>query len=166
MAFFIDLKTNKMTKKIFSLTAILFMVVGLVSCEEDDDTTFVSPNYLVGKWVLTEKGTLNAQSVLNYEPADNENCAPDDVTFNADFSFEANSADFDGINCIENAQDGIYEIVPGNIVMNFTDDNPTDEFPAETATLSLRTLTDVEMVLVTTDINDDLVFLKFTKTTE
>lgn len=164
--YFTTLKYFTMNKNLLSLTAVLFAFIGLVSCEEEDDTPYVTPNYLAGKWVLTERGTLNSQNVLTYAPAENNGCAADDVTFNADYTFETNYADFDGTNCIAIAQDGTYEIVPGNVVLNYTDENPADEFPGETATLSLRTLSDVELVLATTDINDDLVFLKFMKASE
>jgi hypothetical protein len=163
MAFFIfnPHKNKKMNKKILVFAAVLFAFLGFVSCDEEDDTAYVSPNYIAGKWTLTEKGMLNSQNVLNYAPVENNGCAAEDITFNADFSFETTDTDFDGTNCNTTSQGGTYGFTPGNVVFTYVAGSP-----AETVTMTLKTLSDVELVLVTTDENGDIVFLKYAKVSE
>lgn len=152
-----------MNKKFIYIALVLIGSLGVVSCDEEDDTTFVSPNYLVGKWNLAQVGTLNSQNVLVYQNVDNSNCAADSYTFGADYNFTASDFTYDGTTCTEDAGTGTYEIIPGNLVLEFADEIATDTLPGETRTMTLRSLSDVSLELINSNQAGAITFYKYSK---
>jgi len=147
-----------MNKRIFYLAAVAIGFLSLSSCEEneDNDPTYVIPNYLAGKWELKQTGSLNSRNILSYEDvAINENCEYDNLVFGADNSFSENDYEF-GSTCELESLSGVYSLVDGNIIVNYTD-------VEEDLVLDVVSLNDTQLEIVYTDEANQLVFLKFTK---
>lgn len=159
-------KHTKMNKKILYLASLAIGLLSLASCEEnkDFDPSYVAPNYFVGKWELTQTGSLNAANVLFYDDVEkNENCEFDNIILGADMSFAENDFEFIAGACNLEADGGQYMIVDGNLVFTYGDADPTDAIPAEVVIVDVIALTDTNLEVSLTDDNGDLAFLKFTK---
>ena len=151
-----------MNKKLILPVVLMFSLLGVVSCEEEDDTAYVAPNYIAGRWSLAEVGTLNGQNVLNYEPLADNDCDAEEIIFNEDYTFDTTTSQFEDTNCVTVSREGTYAFAPGNVIFNYSNAASS----ADTLMVSLRTLTDREMVLVTNDENNAIQFLKYAKVNE
>lgn len=96
-------------KNIFKISLALAFMALTASCEEDDETNFVQPNYLAGKWVPVEKGTLNEENILDYLPYENDaQCDLDNLIFNENFTFSNTDFQYSGSFCESNVTKGDY----------------------------------------------------------
>lgn len=155
-----------MNKKIFYFAAFALGLIGLVSCEENEDfdPNYIIPNYFVGTWEHTQTGSLNSANVLYYDDVEkNENCEYDSLSLGADMRFTERDYSFDG-SCTYVDLNGSYQIVDGNLVLTYDDLTPEDEFGPDVATLDVLALTNTNLEVSYTDEDtEELVFLKFTK---
>jgi hypothetical protein len=107
------------------ILSILIMSVFTISCESsDDDITYKTPDYLSGKWIFKEIGTINAQNVLVYQDYVNEAaCEADNLQLNPDKTFSFNDYTTEGIACVNQNFSGSYSIVNKELILNYTIEN-------------------------------------------
>lgn len=83
--------------------------VFITSCEREDDSNFEAPNYLVGKWVPVEIGTVDEDNVILYSPYQNDaECDVDNLTLNADYTFAFSDFHYIDNTCETISMDGTY----------------------------------------------------------
>lgn len=145
-----------MNKKIISLITVVACFFSLISCNGEEEVNYVSPNYLVGFWEVTQTGALNSQNVLNYEDVVTA-CSYDSYLFNEDMTFTMIDNSLTET-CVSETVSGTYVVENGYAVLSYTVDGV-----ATTKTLDLLTLTNTEMSFVFTNSDTELVFLKLTK---
>lgn len=146
-------------KKIKIVVLLAISSLFLNSCEKEEETNFVQKNYLVGKWVATEIGSLDSQGVLTYEAYENNaNCDSDNLILNEDKSFQVN--DFEYLNdvCDNFNIDGTYTLEGNRISLNYTDSEGIAV--DETRNISILTFTEMEVSYTDNETNE-IVFLKF-----
>ena len=143
-----------MNRKIYALATALALAFSFTSCEEDDDAQdYVAPDVISGRWVLEEVGTINSSGAINYVDAA-DTCAPDDLTFEGTmFMSSDNNLNIEG-NCATVTREGTWELVDGNL--EFT-------VGAEEFRRDVLSLTPAMMVLVYTNTDGNLEFLKYAK---
>lgn len=131
-----------------------------ISCEEDDDTTFVQENYVLGKWSLNQIGFITPQNTILYEDyVNNTECEDDNLVFNENNTFEEN--DFELVNsaCQNLQTTGSFDVDNNKINLLYTENGETF-----TQTLTIVSLTFVDIILSYTDTEtNQLVFLKLNK---
>ncbi|ESU23948.1 hypothetical protein FEDK69T_10050 [Flavobacterium enshiense DK69] len=151
-------------KNIFKIPLVLTLLILTVSCEEDDDTNFVQQNYLAGKWIPVEKGTLNEENILDYLPYENDaQCDLDNVVFNEDFTFSNTDFQYNGTTCESNVSKGDYRKEGRTLIL--TTKEEIDGVPTEVETIqNLVSLTYDTMEISYTDENTNAVtFIKLVK---
>ncbi len=145
-----------MNRKIYAIAAAFTMAFTMVSCEEDDEPEYVAPDVFSGRWVLDEVGAINSAGAINYVDAQDE-CADDEINFAGNaFSSSDSSLNIEG-NCATVTREGSWELVDGNL--EFT--AGAEEFRRDVLTLNQDM-----MVLVYTNSDGNLQFLKYRKDTE
>lgn len=146
-------------KKVFLI--FLSVLPLFISCDDDEDLTFVQENYVLGKWFVNQIGFINENNTIVYEDYINEtDCEDDNLTLNQDGTYEEN--DFEFINSVcQNAQvSGSYTLENNKIILNYIN----NEGQAKQKVLTIITLTYDEINLSFTDIEtNELVFLKLKK---
>lgn len=151
-------------KNIFKISLALAFLALTASCDDDDDTNFVQPNYLAGKWVPVEKGTLNEENILDYLPYENDSqCDLDNLVFNADFSFRFTDYHYNGTTCDNTIEEGSYKKDGKTLILTTTEE--INGVPTEVETTrNLVTLTyDTMEVSYTDEDTHQITFLKFQK---
>ncbi|WP_291118561.1 DUF5004 domain-containing protein [Flavobacterium sp. UBA6135] len=145
-------------KKIF---LILFTISTLLSCESDDGITYTTPDYISGKWVLNQIGSINAQNVLVYQNYINgEGCEKNNYLFNSNGSYEKNEYQLVDAVCQNLQQIGTYEVNSNLIILSYFN----EENQNATIDLTIVTLTYTEIQISYTDKDtNELVFLKLKK---
>lgn len=148
----------------FKLLIIAASSVFISSCERDDDSNFEQANYLVGKWVPVEIGTVNSQNIMLYTPYQNDAaCDTDYLSLNADYTFDY--ADFQEINdiCETVSINGSYRREARQLFITTIED--IDGVPTEVETTrTLVSLTYDTLEISYTDENTNkITFLKLHK---
>jgi hypothetical protein len=145
-------------KKISLLVLAVFALC--ISCDEDDDLTFVRENFILGKWNLAQTGSVNSQNKVVYVDYINDTeCEDDNLVFNENNTFEEN--DFELINaaCQNLQTTGTFDVQDSKIVLSFTVDGVATE-----QTLIIVSLTFIDITVTYTDTEtNQIVFLKFLK---
>ena len=145
-----------MNKKIYAIAAALTLSLAMTSCEEDDDEQdYVAPDVLSGRWVLDQVGYLNSVGAINYVSALDE-CAQDEITFQGNTFSSADSAPNVEGNCATVSKTGTWALVDGNLEF---------QAGAEEFRRDVLTLTPDLMILVYTNTEGDLQFLRYQKGT-
>lgn len=143
--------------------SLIFMSIFalFISCDEDDDTTFVQENYLLGKWYVNQIGTINANNTIVYEDYINAtDCEHDNLVLNENKTFEENDFEFINSSCQNFQTTGSYEVENNKIVLTYVD----SEGVSMEHVLSIVTLTYEEINLSYTDTEtNEIVFLKLRK---
>lgn len=147
---------NKMRKL---LLLLLFPLI-FISCGEDDED-FVTQNYLVGNWEISQQGTRSPQGVILYtDYVNNTNCK-DNYIFNADFSFESN--DYTTTEpCVSTKITGTYDRLSTFVTLNYTVQVGETQ-QEQSTTLTVISLTYTEAVLAYTNDVNEVVYLKLVK---
>ena len=132
-----------------------------LSCEEDDELTFVQENYILGKWFVTEIGTINANNTIVYEDYSNDSeCEADNLVLDQDGTYEENDFEFINASCQNEQITGTYILDNNKIVQTYID----GDGQSKQRVLSIITLTYEEINLSYTDsATSTLVFLKLRK---
>lgn len=143
--------------------SLLFLPIFFLSlsCQEDEELTFVQENYILGKWFVTEIGTINANNTIVYEDyiSDSE-CEADNLVLNQDGTYEENDFEFISASCQNNQITGTYILDNNKIVQTYID----GDGQSKQRILSIITLTYEEINLSYTDSDTStLVFLKLRK---
>ena len=146
-------------KKVFLIFLPIFFF--LLSCEEDEDLTFVQENYILGKWFVTEIGTINANNTIVYEDYINDSeCEADNLVLNQDGTYEENDFEFISASCQNEQITGNYILDNNKIVQTYID----NEGLTKQRVLSIITLTyEAINVSFTNSETNTLVFLKLRK---
>ncbi len=143
---------------------ILFLALTslfLTSCDEDSETNLIPKNYLAGKWVATEVGTLNAVGALVYtDYVNNAECDNDNIVLNENFTYTANDFEFEDAECVNYNISGTYTLSGSNLVLKYIDE--FDEEVVETRRITNLTYTEMEINSTDSETNQ-VVFLKLTK---
>lgn len=148
-------------KKINILVLLAISSLFLNSCEEDEETNFVQPNYLAGKWITTQIGSLNSQGVLNYVDYDNNvNCDADNLIFNEDNSFEVNDFEYLDNVCEDFSINGTYSLTSNKISLIYL--NAEGLEVEESRNILSLTYTEIEITYTDSETNE-IVFLKLQK---
>lgn len=151
-------------KNIFKISLALALLILTVSCDDDGETNFVQPNYLAGKWVPVEMGTLNEENILDYLPYENDaQCDLDNVIFNGDFSFTNSDFQYNGSTCDSNVTEGSYR--REGKTLSLTSTELIDGVPTEVETTrNLVSLTyDALEISYTDEDTNEITFIKFKK---
>lgn len=148
-------------KKTTKLVLLAFSSLLLNSCDKEEETTFVQPNYLVGKWVPIKIGSLNSQGVLNYmDYENNANCDSDNIIFNEDKSFKYDDFEFLNDACVDFSINGTYSLTSNKIALNYLN----TEGVAVEESRNILSLTPTQIEITYTDIETNgIVFLKMQK---
>lgn len=144
----------------FALTAILLSA----SCENEDDSNFVQKNYLAGKWVPVEMGTLDNENILNYFPYENDaECDADNIVLNENMTFNFSDFEYNGATCDENLLEGTYRRENKQLILTTTEE--IDGVPTEMETTrNIISLThDTLEISYTDEITNEITFLKLHK---
>lgn len=146
-------------KKI-NLLLIAISSVLLFSCEEDDGTSFVREDYLLGKWNVSQVGELSPQNIVNY--TDYENCEIDNLIFAEGDSYTENIYNLENGECINKVVSGSYDRNGSNVTISYIKDNKTLNHVKKVLSLTYE-----EMEITYTDtITNKIVFKKLNKATE
>lgn len=131
-----------------------------ISCDEDDDITFVQEDFVVGKWTLSQIGAINAQNTIVYEDyVNNTTCEDDNLVFNENDTFEENDFELINSTCQNLQTNGTFEVINNKIILSYMMNGIEMK-----QTLTIVTLTYVEITLSYTDSDtNQLVFLKLNK---
>jgi hypothetical protein len=147
-------------KKIF---IILLTITTFLSCESDDGITYVTPDYLSGKWVLDQIGSINAQNVLVYQNYINdEGCEKNNLILNSDGSYEMNDFQLVGLTCENSQQLGSYELNNNILSLSYIDEEEENQNTTDSFTIISLTITEVQISYTEND-TEQLVFLKLKK---
>lgn len=112
-------------KKLF--ISLLFISVASVSCDsEDDGITYTTPDYLSGKWVFSEYGTINDQLYVVYQDYANEaTCEADNLELKSDNTFVLSdfSSTLVGTNvvCESEVTNGVFSRENRELTLSYTD---------------------------------------------
>ena len=149
-------------KKI-NLLLIAISSVLLFSCEEDDGTSFVREDYLLGKWNVTQVGELSPQNIVNY--TDYQSCNandPDNLIFDESNSYTESNFKLIDSECKNEVISGTYNRNSNNFTVTYIKDENTLQHIKK-----ILSLTYEEMEITYTDtITDKIIFKKLTKATE
>ncbi|MEW5677387.1 hypothetical protein ABGT15_13835 [Flavobacterium enshiense] len=152
-------------KNILKLSFLLTAAILITSCENDDDeATFVQPNYLAGKWVPVEMGTLDDENILNYFPYENDaECDADFLQLNEDMTYTYSDSEYNGATCDATVIEGDYR--RENKVLFLTTLEDVDGVPTEFETSrNLISLTyDTMEISYTDETTGDVTFIKLEK---
>src|SRR5690606_17982979 len=144
-----------MNRKIYAIAAALTLSLAMTSCEEDDDEQdYVAPDALSGRWELIQVGSLNDVGALNYVDAA-DGCEPDEIFFEADFFSTVENTPNGDVGCLVETKSGSWVLVDGNLEFL---SGMEEEFRRD-----VFSLTPDMMVLVYTNDEDQLKFLKYQK---
>jgi hypothetical protein len=148
-----------MKKFVFLLMALPLL---FTACGEDEET-FVQQNYLVGKWEITQTGTMNAQGAINYTNYVNDaNCDKDNYIFNADLTYQQNDFVNSGT-CTNQSISGTYNRLSTSLTLRYTTNvGGTPQVVNQSLTIVSLTYTEI-VVAYTTSNSNQLVYLKMTK---
>ena len=146
-------------KKVFLIFLPIFFFS--LSCEDDDELTFVQENYILGKWFVTEIGTINSNNTIVYEDYINDSeCEADNLVLNQEGTYEENDFEFTSSSCQNDQITGTYILDNNKIVQTYID----NEGLTKQRVLSIITLTYEEINLSYTNTETNtLVFLKLRK---
>ena len=146
-------------KKVFLTILPIFLF--LFSCEEDDELSFVQENYIIGKWFVTEIGTINSNNTIVYEDYINDSeCEADNLVLNQEGTYEENDFEFTSSSCQNDQITGTYILDNNKIVQTYID----SEGITKQRVLSIISLTYEEInVSYTNSETNTLVFLKLRK---
>ncbi|HBI00310.1 MAG TPA: hypothetical protein PLL09_02035 [Flavobacterium sp.] len=152
-------------KKIF---IVLLTISTFLSCESDDGITYVTPDYLSGKWVWDQIGAINAQNVLVYQSyVNDEGCEKNNLILNNNGSYEKNDFQLVGSVCENSQQLGSYELNNNILSLSYIDEEEEEENQNVTDYFTIISLTYTEIQISYTDKDtDELVFLKLIKEEE
>ena len=131
-----------------------------ISCDDDDDNTFVQEDFVLGKWYLNQIGSINAQNKVVYvDYVNTTDCEDDNLVFNEDNTFEEN--DFELINsaCQNFQNTGTFDVQSNKIILSIMVDGVAME---QTYTIVSLTYVDITITYTDTETNK-IVFLKFLK---
>lgn len=146
-------------KKINIVVLLAIASLFLNSCEKEEETNFVQKNYLVGKWVATEIGSLNSDGDLNYEAYENStDCEADNLIINENKSFQINDYEYLNAICDNFNTEGTYTVENNRITLNYTDSEGI--IIEETRNVSSLTFTEMQLSYTDNQTNE-IVFLKF-----
>ncbi|ESU29187.1 hypothetical protein FLJC2902T_12290 [Flavobacterium limnosediminis JC2902] len=151
-------------KKIFKISLALALLTFNVSCEDDDDVNFVQQNYLAGKWIPVEMGTLDEENILDYLPYENDaECDLDNLLLNEDYSFNHTDFRYNGTSCESEVMQGEYRKEGRTLILTTTEE--IDGIPTEVETTrNLVSLTyDTMEISYTDEDTNEVTFLKFQK---
>lgn len=153
-------------KKILYITALVLGTAFVSSCEREDDSNFTQPNYLAGKWIPVEVGTVNAQNIMNYMPYENDaECDMDFMVLNEDMTFSFSDFEYNGATCETNVLEGDYKRESKTLILTTIEE--IDGVPTEVETTrNLVSLTyDSLEISYTDESTGKITFLKFEKQT-
>ncbi|HSD15463.1 MAG TPA: hypothetical protein VLB74_12505 [Flavobacterium sp.] len=148
----------------FKIFAITVSSIALFSCENDDDTNFVQPNYLAGKWIPVEIGTVDSNNIMLYTPYENDaQCDLDNLLLNGDYSFSNTDFRYNGTTCDSDVTEGTYRKDGKMLVLTTTEE--IDGVPTEVEkSQTLVSLTyDTMEISFTDEDTHELTFVKFSK---
>jgi hypothetical protein len=148
-----------MTMKKISLLLLSFFAL-FISCDDDDDTTFVQESFVVGKWYLNQIGGINAQNQVVYvDYINNTDCEDDNLVFNENNTYEENDLELINSSCENLQTTGSFDVQNNKIILSYMVDGIAME-----QTLTIVTLTYVDATFSYTDTETNkIVFLKFNK---
>lgn len=148
-----------MTMKKISLLLLSFFAL-FISCDDDDDTTFVQESFVVGKWYLNQIGGINAQNQVVYvDYINNTDCEDDNLVFNENNTYEENDLELINSSCENLQTTGSFDVQNNKIILSYMAEGIAME-----QTLTIVTLTYVDATFSYTDTETNkIVFLKFNK---
>lgn len=146
-----------MKKLILSIVCLLLLTT---SCESDDSATYTTPDYLSGKWIFKEIGTINSQSVLVYQDYVNQQtCEADNLNLiNTDKTFSLNDFMPEGQTCANKGYTGGFSIVNRDLKLNYTIENIKYE-----DVYSIISLTKTDLIVSTSNDLGIVTFYKLSK---
>lgn len=146
-------------KNVFLIFLPIFFF--LLSCEDEEELTFVQENYILGKWFVTEIGTINSNNTIVYEDYINDSeCEADNLVLNQEGTYEENDFEFISSSCQNDQITGTYILDNNKIVQTYVD----SEGLTKQRVLSIITLTYEEInVSYTNTETNTMVFLKLRK---
>lgn len=153
-------------KNIFYIAALVVGAGFVSSCEREDDSNFVQSNYLAGKWMPVEMGTVNAQNIMNYMPYENDaECDMDYMLLNEDMTFSFSDFEYNGATCDTHVLEGDYRRENKTLILTTIEE--IDGVPTEVETTrNLVSLTyDTLEISYTDEATGKITFLKFEKQT-
>lgn len=145
-------------KKITLLVMAVFALC--ISCDDDDDNTFVQEDFVLGKWYLNQIGSINAQNKVVYvDYVNTTNCEDDNLVFNEDNTFEENDFELINSTCQNLQNTGTFDVQSNKIILSTMVDGVAME---QTYTIVSLTYVDITITYTDTETNK-IVFLKFLK---
>lgn len=153
-------------KNIFYIAALVVSTGFVASCEREDDSSFTEPNYLAGKWIPVEMGTVNSQNIMNYMPYENDaECEMDFMVLNENMTFSFSDFEYNGTACETTVLEGDYRRESKTLILTTIED--IDGVPTEVETTrNLVSLTyDTLEISYTDESTGKITFLKFEKQT-
>ena len=145
-------------KKITLLVMAVFALC--ISCDDDDDNTFVQEDFVLGKWYLNQIGSINAQNKVVYvDYVNTTDCEDDNLVFNEDNTFEENDFELINSTCQNLQNTGTFDVQSNKIILSTMVDGVAME---QTYTIVSLTYVDITITYTDTETNK-IVFLKFLK---
>lgn len=152
-------------KNFLYISLLAVASVFITSCEREDDSNFEAPNYLTGKWVPAEIGTVSAGNTLLYGPYQNDaECDADNLVLNADATFAL--ADFQYVDsaCQNNGFEGTYKREGNTLVLvTMGEDELGQPIEIETTRTLVSLTYDTMEISYTNEGTDDITFIKLHK---
>lgn len=131
-----------------------------ISCDDDDDNTFVQEDFVLGKWYLNQIGSINAQNKVVYvDYVNTTDCEDDNLVFNEDNTFEENDFELINSTCQNLQNTGTFDVQSNKIILSTMVDGVAME---QTYTIVSLTYVDITITYTDTETNK-IVFLKFLK---
>ena len=151
---------NKHCMKRVSLMFLPIFFFSL-SCEEDEELNFIQENYILGKWFVTEIGTVNSNNTIVYEDYINDSeCEEDNLVLNQEGTYEENNFEFISSNCQNDQITGTYILDNNKIVQTYTDSG--GQLKQKVLTIVALTYEEINLSYTDNEINK-IVFLKLRK---
>lgn len=139
--------------------------VFITSCEREDDANFEAPNYLAGKWVPMEIGTVDEDNMVMYAPYQNDaECDVDNMVLYADNTFTFSDFEYSDSACENNSFTGTYRRDANTLILvTMGEDemgNPVEvEITRNLVSLSYDTME----ISYTDEATEEITFLKLQK---
>ena len=146
-----------MKKLILSMVCLLLLTT---SCESNDSATYLSPDFISGKWIFKEVGAINSQSVVVYqEYVNQQNCEEDNLNLlNTDKTFSLNDFMLEGQTCANKGYTGSFSIVNRDLFLTYTKENTNIE-----SVYSIVSFTKTDLIISTSDDLGLVTFYKLSK---
>lgn len=146
-----------MKKLILSMVCLLLLTT---SCESSDSATYISEDYISGKWVFKEMGTINNLGVVVYQDYINQaTCDEDNLNLeNKAKTFSLNNFIKEGQTCVNKGFVGDFSIVNRDLFLTYTKENTNIE-----TVYSIVSFTKTDLIISTSDDLGLVTFYKLSK---